>query len=122
MAGACIASPTRLEEERVPEAHGLEEGGQLVVAVLAAADDPQEQVHLGGGKELQVVPFGKRRRGEGCCAGPGRAWGGCGVQQAAPGCQGQGGEEEALGCGGEQDGGRRRKKAAERTCHACFAL
>ena len=44
-----------LEEERVPEADRLEEGGELVVAVLAAADDAQEEVDLGGGEELQVV-------------------------------------------------------------------
>lgn len=109
----CEYTPqTCLEEERVPEAHGLEEGGQLVVAVLAAADDPQKQVHLGGGEELQVVPFGKLTgrcccEGGCCCgAGPGR--------QAAAGCWG-GGEEEALGSRREEDGGRRQE--AGRACH-----
>ena len=43
---------TRLEKQRVPEADRLEEGGELVVAVLAPADDAQEEVHLGGGEEL----------------------------------------------------------------------
>ena len=47
------------EEQGVPKGDGLEEGGQLVVAVFATADDAEKKVDLGGRKEFEVkvAPF-----------------------------------------------------------------
>ena len=42
------------KEQGVPKGDGLEEGGQLVVAVFATADDAEEEVDLGGREELQI--------------------------------------------------------------------
>lgn len=42
------------EEQGIPKGDGLEEGGQLVVAVFTTADDAEEEVDLGGRKEFQV--------------------------------------------------------------------
>ena len=116
----CGGGGEGFEEQGVPKGDGLEEGGQLVVAVFAAADDAEEEVHLGGREELQVEValfssgFEGGRGGAGSgesCGGRGREGGrGRGASKPVERSEGSGGageKEEEKGRAGEKEARQR---------------